>query len=129
MPALARKESEPVALVFEEGFAVDDQRRHAAQLLFAQFDGKGVLFANCRIAETPWTIELADDEAAIFEPELVDAVFVAVECQHAAAWLLADGLEGVEQRIWIQALVGGGAVVHWFGWTANGGLPLLSGGV
>ena len=78
-----------------------------------------MLLEDLRIAPAPGAIELGDDDPAVLEEGLEDAVLVGVQLQHPAVAAQADAVERIEHRGRRQVGVGrgraafvGGLVVH-----------------
>ncbi len=85
------------------------QRRGDRDLGGGQFGREGVLFEDLRVAPAPRPVELGDDDAAVFQKDLEDAVLVRVELDQAAVAAQADAVEGVEHHAGGQVRIGSGA--------------------
>ena len=62
----------------------------------SQLGGEPVLFEDLRIAPSARPIELRDDDPAVFQKDLEDAVLVRVELDQPAVTAQADAVERVE---------------------------------
>src|SRR3989449_11211772 len=73
-PAAARIHGEA-----EPGMLAGKGRRDDRNFMLRQFFCEGMLFRDLPRAPAPGAVELEHDRAAVFQPDLVDAVLVAVE--------------------------------------------------
>ena len=107
--ALPRKQCEAIALVHQQRLArVHLQRRDARQFRIGEFRDECVLFEDRGVAQSFGAIELGDDLAAVVEPDLVDAVFIAVEREQVAVATKSKSLDRGENQIRRQIGVRGG---------------------
>ena len=73
--------------------------RHRRNLALGQLGDERVFFEDRRVAPARGPVELGDDRRPVFDADLVDAVFVAVERQQAAVAAHADRDEDAVERI------------------------------
>src|SRR5207244_7391451 len=66
---------------------------------------EGVLFIDLRVAPAARPIELRHHHRAVFQPDLVDAVLVAIEAQQAPVGAQAGRGDAIEHHIWRQARI------------------------
>ena len=105
-PAAARKQREAKTGVVMQGFAVFvAQRRHHGDLPFRQLQAEGVLLADRLVGPAARPVELGDDEATVFEADLVDPVFIAVEGVEMAVATQAGALHRIEDAVGVQFLI------------------------
>ncbi|MNN81272.1 hypothetical protein D3C81_1980820 [compost metagenome] len=64
-----------------------------------QFGGELMLFEDRVIAPAPRAIKLGDQGLGVFDADLIDAVFVAVEGHHAGIAEKTDAFDGVEDQV------------------------------
>jgi hypothetical protein len=83
-------------------------RRNDWQVAVGKLQREAVLFQNLRIAPTRWSIELGNYRRVIFNPNLVDAVFVTVECQKPPVAAIAEVFQSRNNLFWLQITVGKG---------------------
>lgn len=116
--APARIDGEAEAGVVEQRASVALQRRDDGNLECVQFLGERMLLQNLGVAPASGAIELGHHGRLIFDPDLIDAVLVAVEGEHAAVAGEADRLECVQHALRCEAgirraLGGYGIIRHW----------------
>ncbi|MNM88565.1 hypothetical protein D3C81_1007860 [compost metagenome] len=99
MAAAAREQSETEALVLEQGAAVVLHRRNHRHLAVGEFGGEAVFFEDRRIAPAAWAVELGDQRLCVFDAHLIDAVLVAVQCQHPGVAEKADAFHCVQDQV------------------------------
>ena len=79
-------------------------------LALGELAGEGVLLVDLGIGPAPWAIELGHHCLiscfGILEPDLVDAVLVAVEAEQPAVGLQAAGRDRVEHPVGGQQRIG-----------------------
>jgi hypothetical protein len=61
-----------------------------------------VFFEDGGVAPAARPVELGDQRRVVFDADLVDAVFIAVQRQQAAVAAQADAVEGVEHAVGAQ---------------------------
>src|SRR6185503_20015098 len=98
-PALAREKREAEAFGLEERAPVEGERGDDLDLGRRQLEREGVLLEDLRVRPAPRAIELRDDEAAVLEARLVDAVLVAVQGEEAPVGTRARRVDGVQHEI------------------------------
>jgi len=81
-PAAARVERERVAAVLDQRLPVDHERRDHRDLGGGELEREAVLLEDLRARPAARPVELGDDGLAVLDPDLVDAVLVAVEREH-----------------------------------------------
>ena len=64
------------AIQWVQRAACQHQRANGRNLGGHELGGKGVLFENLGLAPAAWPVELGDHALAVFQRDLVDAVFV-----------------------------------------------------
>ena len=97
--AATLEEGDAEAFMLVQRFAVDLQGRHGGDFGLGQFGQEGVLFEDRRVAPPARPVELGDQRGGVFDADLVDPVFVAVEGQQAAVATEARGLHRGEDEI------------------------------
>ncbi len=107
VPALTRVEGKSKALVLIKTFlmAVDDWRDNR-QLMFCQFEAKAMFFENLCVGPAFRTIKFSNQRLAIFNPDLVNTVFVAVQGEGAAVADKTAAFHRVHDEGWCQFLKG-----------------------
>ena len=65
-------------------------------LLRGQFKGERVFFADCGIRPAGRPIEFGDERLAVFYPDLIHPIFIAVQRQHPAVAAMPHGLDRVQ---------------------------------
>ena len=80
------------------------------QFLRRQRQGKSVFLLYTGVAPAAGAVKLDDDRGGVFQPHLVDAVFVAVHGQDATVTAVTDGIQGVEDIVRPQVGVRGEGV-------------------
>ena len=103
-------DGEPVAVVLVQALAVVDERRHDGNVLRRELEREVVLLEDRVGRPAAGPVELRDNEA-FRRADLIDAVLVAREAEDAARRLEAVALDGVDDDVGRQALVGNG-VAH-----------------
>ncbi len=111
-PALARIQAEAEACMLEQGLPVDQQRCHHRQFRLRKFECEIMFFINGRIAPATGAIELGDQRCRRLDADLIDAVFVAAQCQHAPIGLIAGSGHRIEDQIRAERCIRSGARVH-----------------
>ena len=97
--AATRKQGETETGVFVQGLAVVDQRRHHRDFDVGQFEGELVFFEDGFVGPALRTVELGDQRFGVFDADLIDAVFVAVERENARIAEETDAFDGIEHEI------------------------------
>ncbi|MNZ79290.1 hypothetical protein D3C78_978910 [compost metagenome] len=97
--AATGEQGEAEARVFEQAFAVVDQRCDHRDFAFGQLEGEAVFFEDGVVGPALRAVELGDQWLAIFDADLIHAVFVAVKCQDAGVAEKADAFNGIEHQI------------------------------
>ena len=98
--ALTREQREAIAFVLQQRFAgLGAQRRDARQFCFGEFGEEGVLFGDRRVGQALRPIELRDDLAAVFQADLIDAVFVTVEREQMTVAMETECLDRGEDLV------------------------------
>ena len=97
--AAAGKHGEFEILKAVQGAAVDAAGGHHGNFTLDQFGDKGVFLEDGGVAPAIGPVEFDDHGTALFPPDLVHAVFVAVERQQAAVAMQSDAVEGVQHAI------------------------------
>ena len=70
------------------------KRRDHRDFLCGQFSCEAVLFEYGGIAPAFGTIKLGNDRFVVFDTYLIDAVFIAVQCQESTVAMKANMLKG-----------------------------------
>ena len=105
--AAAREQGEAESLVRVQGRTIAaGQRRHDRDILFGEFTGKRMLFQQLRFRPALRAIELGDHAATLLQSHLPYPVFVGIERQQPTVAAHAERLEGVEQEIGRQSIIG-----------------------
>ena len=95
--AAAREQREAETFVVMQGIAAFiAQRRHHRYLPIRQLPGEGVFLANRLVGPAARPVKLGNDESAIFDADLIDAVFITVEGMEMAVALQTDALHRVD---------------------------------
>ncbi len=103
--ALEQGETETVELV--QGIALCIHHgRHHGDLRILQLQAEGVLLEDLGVAPALRAIELCDQRRIVFDADLVDAVFVAVQRQQSRVTEIPGGLDGVDDHVGAEAVVG-----------------------
>ncbi len=76
--------------------------RNHWQVAVGKFQRELVFFEDLRITPTPRTIEFSDYRPVIFDPYLVDTVFVTIESQKPAVAAIAEVFQGRNNLFWLQ---------------------------
>ncbi len=76
-----------------------DQRRNHRHIALSQFEGEAVLFEDGLVGPALGAIELGDQRLAVFDADLIHAVFVAVERQHTGVAEETDAFDCVEDQV------------------------------
>lgn len=97
--ATAREQGKAKARVLEQAGAVVDHRRHYRYVALGEFEGEAVFFEDGFVGPALGTVELGDQRFAIFDADLVHAIFIAVERQNAGVAEKTDAFYGVEDQI------------------------------
>src|SRR5919198_5808652 len=79
--------------------AVGVRRRDDGDFALGELARERVLLVDLRLGPASRAIELRHDDALIFEPDLVDAVLVAVETEQAPVGAQAAGADAVEHPL------------------------------
>jgi hypothetical protein len=74
-----KREAEPIMVV--ERLSIHGHRRDQRNLCFSQFGGERMFFENLFIAPATRAIKFGDQRNGIFDPYLVDPVFITVQSQ------------------------------------------------
>src|SRR6202165_53689 len=91
--------------------------RDGRYFMLRQFPGKGMFFGDLRRAPAARTVELQHHCSAVFQPDLVDAVLVAVQREQPAVGAKAGAVAGVEHDVGRERRVG----VRQGEWQTGGG--------
>jgi hypothetical protein len=105
-PAAPRIHSEAEPGVLVERAADENERRDDRDLALGELGDERVLFVDLCVGPARRPVELRHDRRAFFQEDLVDAVLVAVERDHAPVAAQADGLERVEDDVGSESGVG-----------------------
>lgn len=106
---LARIQGEAKAVVVKETLAASvGAWSYHRQFMFRQFKTEGVLFDDLAVAPAAGAVKLGNDGLAVFNPNLVNAVLVAVQGQGAAIAAIPLAFDGVHyegggegvKRVW-----------------------------
>ena len=76
--------------------AIEFQRRDDRQFGIAELPGKTVFLEDGIVAPTLWPVKLGDDRRLIFDPDLIDAIFVTVQREKPAVAAHGQGFERLE---------------------------------
>src|SRR5574337_1002416 len=82
--------------------------RNGGNLALGEVRDEGVLLADCLVAPAAGAVELHDDRRRILDADLVYAVLVAVEGEHAAVGPQTDAFDGVQDQVGSQRFKGQG---------------------
>ena len=101
-------------------FVLERERRDDRKLGVGQLGDKCMLFKDLCVAPAFRSIELGDQRFAVVQPDLVDAVLVAVEGEQSAVWCKSGGLDRLKddvrseylERVRIARSVRLGSIVH-----------------
>jgi hypothetical protein len=110
--AAARKDGEPEAVEFVQRPPARLERGHDRDLVRVQLRREGVLLEDLRIAPARGAIELGDDGGSFLQPDLIDAVLVAVERQEPAVASQAQRVHGVQHDVRCEPGIGMRVVRH-----------------
>ena len=80
-------------------------RRNHWQVAVGKLQREAVFFENLRIAPTRRSIKLGNYRRVIFNANLVDAIFVTVECQKPTVAAIAEALQSRNNLFWLQISV------------------------
>ena len=97
-----RKQRETKAGVLEQGFAVTHQWCHHRHFVLGQLEAEAVLLADRRIGPALGAVELGNQRLFVVDADLINAVFVAVQGQHAGVGQIANALDGIQHQVWGQ---------------------------
>ncbi|MND99953.1 hypothetical protein D3C80_923470 [compost metagenome] len=114
MAAATGEQREAEALVFEQGAVIVLQGRNHRDFAVGEFGREGVFFEDGCIAPAAWAVELGDQRLRVFDAHLIDAVLVAVQCQHPGVAEKADAFHCVQDQV-------GGEGVEGVGHGGSGG--------
>ena len=98
-PAAPRENGVSEARMDEQRLAVAQKRRNHRNFLHRQFCRKCVFLTNRRVAPSTGTIEFGDDRLAVFRPDLIYTIFVAVEGQNPPVAAMSDRLERIQHYL------------------------------
>ena len=90
---MAREKSKAIVLITQQGFGINDHRHNDRYFGFCQFEAEGVFLENGSIGPAIRAIKFADAELAALQLDLIDPVFVAVQCQQTCVAINADRLD------------------------------------
>ena len=88
-----------------QGSATRLNWRHDGNLGSAQFCREAVFFQNRRVRPSIRSVELRDDGIGIFQADLIDPVFVAIQRHQSPIWLETQTLNTSEYLFGLQLLV------------------------
>ena len=97
--AATREQGEAETGMFVQGFAVVDHRRDHRDLDVGQFEGELVFFEDGLVGPALRSVELGDQRFGVFDADLIDAVFVAIERQNARIAQEPDAFYGIEYEV------------------------------
>ena len=103
--AVSRIDRKAETVAFVQRPVAKDQRRDDRDLGVRKFDGKRVLFEDRSIRPALRPIELGDNRRAVFDTDLVDAVFVAVQRKEGAVACEPEALDRADYVIRPEILV------------------------
>jgi hypothetical protein len=99
MPTLPWKQGVAKARVVKQGGTCPAEWRDHGQFGVFELGRERVFFENLGIRPAPRAIELRYQKAAVFQFDLVDAVFVAVEFEKAACGRETGGIDRIKDEI------------------------------
>ena len=101
--AVLGEDAEAESAVAVQRVLVEHERRHHRDFTLRQLTHKHVLFQNRRIRPARGPIKLRHQRRAVFQPHLIDAILITVECQQTAIGAQPEAVYRVEYHIWRQA--------------------------
>ena len=96
----ARKQGEAKACVFEQALAVVNHGGNDRDFAVGQLEGETVFFKDRFVGPALRPIKLGNQRFRVFDADLIHAVFVAIECEHAGIAQESDAFDGIEYQIW-----------------------------
>ena len=104
----ARKQREAETGVFMQGFSLRiAERGDDGNLALGQFQAEGMFLQDRLIGPAFRPVELRHQRRAVLDADLIDAVLVTVQAEQRAVAGITGALDGIEDAIGVEALVGG----------------------
>src|SRR5690606_5017381 len=98
-PATPGEQRKAKTCMLEQGLAVTRQRSHHGNFPLGQFQAELVLFEDGLVAPAVGTVELRNQRCFVLDAHLINAVFIAVQCQYPRITDIAGTLHGIEHKV------------------------------
>ncbi len=113
VPPFSRVEGKAEVAVTKQAFALPiGQRGDDRELVLGQFYRKSMFFDDLFVGPAVGAIEFNDQRFGIFDPDLINPVFVTVQSQGATIADIPQAFDGIHDEAWGEGLKGVLGIVH-----------------